>query len=472
MAEQRESKKTKELRERLVREPQRCWDAIPATERKAISALCDKYKDFLNCARTERKAARMIIEAAEKNGYSQLPDRISPGQHFYHVSRGKFVALAVLGHKPLTEGIRIITSHIDCPRLDLKPNPLFEEAGLAFLKTHYYGGIKKYHWVGRPLALCGTVIKTDGRIVDIELGTALEDPVFTIPDLLPHLSRKMMDQKASEFIPGENLNVIVGGHPYPDKDAGERVKLAILEILYKKYGLREQDLIGAEIEVVPAEPARDAGLDGSLILGYGQDDRICAYTALTAILGTKDPEYTAMAIFYDKEEVGSEGNTSAKSRVLEMFLMDLMYSSGIDPTARAMYHCLYRSRALSADVTAAFDPTYPDVYEKRNCAFLGYGINLTKYTGHGGKYMASEANAEYMHWVKKLFNDNQVVWQAGDLGKIDEGGGGTVAKYLANCGMEIIDCGPALLGMHSPMELSSKDDVWMCHKAFQVFYTK
>ncbi|MGB9615885.1 MAG: aminopeptidase [Desulfomonilaceae bacterium] len=472
MAEKKGSKKTQQLKEQLAREPRRCWDAATASEQKEILAYCEKYKDFLNRARTERMAVRVITDMAEKEGYLPLSERTSPGQKVSHTSRGKFVALAVLGQKPLTEGMRIITSHIDSPRLDLKPNPLFEEAGLAFLKTHYYGGIKKYHWVGRPLALCGTVIKADGRAVEVELGVAADEPVFTIPDLLPHLSRKMMDQKASEFIPGENLNLIVGGKPYPDKEAGDRVKLAILEILHHKYGLKEEDLIGAEIEVVPAEPARDAGLDGSLILGYGQDDRVCAYTALTAILGTKEPEHTAVAVFYDKEEVGSEGNTSAKSRVLEMFLMDLMDSSGVEPTTRAMHHCLYRSKALSADVTAAFDPTYPDVYEKRNCAFLGYGINLTKYTGHGGKYMASEANAEYMHWVKKLFNDNHIVWQAGDLGKIDEGGGGTVAKYLANCGMEIIDCGPALLGMHSPMELSSKDDVWMCHKAFQVFFTK
>lgn len=472
MAEKKESNKTKQLRKRLAREPQRCWDNISASQREEIFAYCDKYKYFLNHAITERKAAKMITEAAEKEGYSPLSDQTTPGSKVYHVSRGKLVALAVMGRKPLTDGILIITSHIDCPRLDLKPNPLFEESGLAYLKTHYYGGIKKYHWVGRPLALCGTVIKTDGRTIDVEVGASSDDPVFTIPDLLPHLSRKMMDQKASEFIPAENLNVIVGGLPYPDKDAGDRVKLAILEILYKKYGLKEEDLIGAEIEVVPAEPARDAGLDRSLILGYGQDDRICAYTALTAILGTNEPEQTTVAVFYDKEEIGSEGNTSAKSRVFEMFLADLMYSSGTKPTSRDMQRCLYRSKALSADVTAAFDPTYPDVFEKRNCAFLGYGVNLTKYTGHGGKYMASEANAEYVHWIKKLFNDNEVVWQAGDLGKIDEGGGGTVAKYLANCGMEIIDCGPALLGMHSPMELSSKDDVWMCHKAFHVFFTK
>ncbi len=472
MAEKKESKKTKELKKLLAREPKRCWDTIPEAERKAVFDYCEGYKDFLNHARTERKAARMIIGAAETEGYTQLSDRTIPGDRVYHVSRDKLVALAVIGRRPLTEGLRIITCHIDCPRLDLKPNPLFEEAGIAFLKTHYYGGIKKYHWVGRPLALCGTVIKSDGSIVNIELGFAHDEPVFTIPDLLPHLSRKMMDQKASEFIPAENLNVVVGGQPYPDKDAGERVKLAILDIIHKKYGIREEDFIGAEIEVVPAEPPRDSGFDGSLILGYGQDDRICAYTALTALLGTKDPEYTAVTVFYDKEEIGSEGNTSAKSRVFEMFLMDLIDSTGVEPNARAVQRCLYSSRALSADVTAAFDPTYPEVYEKRNCAFLGYGINLTKYTGHGGKYMASEANTEYVHWVKKLFNDNDVVWQAGDLGKIDEGGGGTVAKYLANCGMEIIDCGPALLGMHSPMELSSKDDVWMCHKAFQVFFTK
>ncbi|MDQ1240129.1 MAG: hypothetical protein QG577_2315, partial [Thermodesulfobacteriota bacterium] len=320
MAEKKESKKTKELKDKLTREPVRCWDAFSAAETEKAYTYAHAYKEFLNQARTERKAVRFISDMATENGFQTIPAKASKAKKVYQISRGKFLALAVIGRKPMTHGVRIITSHVDCPRLDLKPNPLFEEAGLAFFKTHYYGGIKKYHWVGRSLALCGTVFRADGVQVDVELGFAPDEPIVTIPDLLPHLSRKMMDQKASEFIPAENLNLLVGGIPYGDKDAGDRSKLAILDLLNKKYGLKEEDLIGAEIEVVPAEPARDAGLDAGLIAGYGQDDRICVYTSLTALVETDQPEYTSVAVFYDKEEVGSEGNTSAKSRVFEGFL--------------------------------------------------------------------------------------------------------------------------------------------------------
>lgn len=470
MPEKKESKKTRQLREKLFREHVRCWDAMGADEKKKAFDYAEKYRDFLNRARTERTAVRCLVESAVKQGFSDMSAPIDHDRRLFQVSRGKFLAMAVMGKKPMTEGVRIITSHVDSPRLDLKPNPLYEDSGLALLKTHYYGGVKKYHWVGRSLGLSGTIVRPDGSVLDIEIGFKPDDPVFTIPDLLPHLSRKLMDQKASEFIPGENLNILIGGIPYEDKDATDRVKLAILDLVNQRYGINEEDFIGAEIEIVPAEQARDSGLDRSLIASYGQDDRICAYTSWTALEETSDPEHTAIAVFYDKEEIGSEGNTSAKSRALEMFLMDLMSVSGTEPSARNLYSCCFNSKALSGDVTAALDPTYPDVSEKRNCAQMGHGINLTKYTGHGGKYMASEANAEFVSWIRKLFNDNGIVWQAGDLGKIDEGGGGTVAKYLANMGMEIIDCGPAILGMHSPFEVSSKDDVWMCHKGFQVFF--
>jgi len=468
MAEKKESGKTKELKEKLALQPARCWDKLSEEEKQEVFSYAGEYRDFLNRARTERMAARVFLERAREAGFVPI-ELAAFRRRVFQVSRGKTLVLAVLGKKPLTEGIRVITSHIDCPRLDLKPNPLYEDAGLAFLKTHYYGGIKKYHWVARSLALCGTVIRGDGSPVEIELGLDPNEPVLTITDLLPHLARKQMEQKASEFIPGENLNVIVGGLPYEDKDAEERVKLAVLELLDAKYRINEEDFTSAEIEIVPAEPARDGGFDRSLLVGYGQDDRICAYTSFSAILETDEPEHTAIAVFYDKEEIGSEGNTSAKSRILELFIMDLMQLSGIEPTMRNLHKVFFAGKALSADVTAAMDPTYPDVYEKRNSARLGYGINITKYTGHGGKYLASDANAEYAAWVRKLFNDNGVVWQAAGLGKIDEGGGGTVAKYLANNGMDIIDCGPALLGMHSPLEVSAKDDVWMCRKAFKAF---
>jgi aspartyl aminopeptidase len=464
------SKKTRELKKKLVKEQTRLWDQLGDREKKQVFSYAQGYRDFLNRARTERATVRAFVESASKKGFKDFSGRQKNLTRVFQALRGKILAVAVLGKRPMTDGIRIVTSHVDCPRLDLKPNPLYEDTGLALLKTHYYGGIKKYQWVARSLAICGTVIRGDGSTVHVEVGLDPNDPVFTITDLLPHLARKQMEQKASEFMPGENLNLIVGALPYEDKEAEERVKLAVLDLLARKYNITEEDFTSAELQVVPAEPARDSGFDKSLIAGYGQDDRVCAYTCFTALMETEKPEHAAVAIFYDKEEIGSEGNTSAKSRVLEVFVMDLMHRTGIEPTSRNLDKVFFSSKALSADVTAAIDPTYPDVYEKRNSAKLGFGINLTKYTGSGGKYMASDANAEYAAWVRKLFNDNNIVWQAAGLGKVDEGGGGTVAKYLANAGVDIIDCGPAILGMHSPLEVSSKDDIWMCHKAFKVFF--
>ena len=384
--------------------------------------------------------------------------------------RGKALVIAIIGKRPIIDGVRLIASHIDCPRLDLKPNPLYEDMGLALLKTQYYGGIKKYQWVSRQLALCGTVVRADGSVVEVEMGLKPDEPVFTIPDLLPHLARKQMEQKASEFIAGESLNLIAGSAPYGAEQTDDRVKLTVLEWLQRKYDITEEDFTSAEIQVVPAEPARDAGLDGGLIAGYGQDDRACAYTSFRAMMEIVKPEHTAVAVFYDKEEIGSEGNTSAQSR----FLGDVldrshgMIRSGGNVSTN-IHKLFFNSKALSADVAAAIDPTFADVYEKRNDARLGYGIAIKKYTGRGGKGQASDANAEYVGWVRKLFNDHGIIWQPAVLGKVDEGGGGTVAKYLANMGMETIDCGPALLGMHSPLEVSSKDDVWMCHKAFKTF---
>jgi aspartyl aminopeptidase len=359
---------------------------------------------------------------------------------------------------------------VDCPRLDLKVNPLYEDTALAYLKTHYYGGVKKYQWLARPLALVGAAVLSDGRQVDIEIGLAADDPVFTITDLLPHLARKQMDHKASEFVPAETLNVLLGGLPYPDKDAEDRVKLALLELLNNRYGLVEQDLVTAELQIVPADSPRDCGLDRAFIAAYGHDDRICAYTSLTALLATEEPEHTAVAVFYDKEEIGSEGNTSAKSNFLEHFLLLLLEAEGTGATLLNLHKTLNNIRALSADVTAGIDPNYPDVFDKRNTAKLGHGIGLKKYTGHGGKYAASDANAEYAGWLRRLFNEHGVVWQIAGIGKVDEGGGGTVSKYLANMGAEIIDCGPPILGMHSPFEVAAKDDLWMCQKAFHVFF--
>lgn len=470
MPEKKPSKKTEELKKKLVKEQIRTWDALSAKERKSVFAYADGYRAFLNQAPTERRAVKFILEEASKKGFVRINSGKKHAGRLFLESRGKILALAVIGTKPMTDGIRIIASHIDCPRLDLKTNPLYEDSGLALLKTHYYGGIKKFHWVARPLAICGTVIRRDGSVVEISMGLDPSEPAFTITDLLPHLARKQMEQKASEFIPAENLNIVAGGLPYPEKDVEERIKLAVLDLLHSKYKITEEDFTTAEIQMVPAEPARDLGFDRALIGGYGQDDRICAYAGFTALLETSNPQHTAVAVFYDKEEIGSEGNTSARSSLLELFLMDLMHETGLEPTTRNLHTVFFSGKALSADVAAGLDPTYPDVYEKRNSARLGYGINLKKYTGSGGKYSASDANAEYIAWVRKLFNDNGIIWQAGGMGKVDEGGGGTVAKFLASTGIDVVDCGPPLLGMHSPFEVCSKEDLWTCNKAFKVFY--
>ncbi len=470
MAIEKQSEKTQQLKKRLFRDHVRVCDKLSKREMKEVSVYTRGYRDFLNRCRTERRTVGYFLSRISEEGFQDVDSQEAAGPRLFRSMRGKALVMAVVGKRPLTEGIRLIASHIDAPRLDLKPNPLVEESGLAILKTQYYGGIKKYHWVARSLGLCGSVVRSDGSILELEIGLDPNEPVLTIPDLLPHLARKQMEQKASEFISGENLNLLAASVPYQDDQADERVKLAVLDLLQQKYKITEEDFVSAEIQVVPAEPARDAGIDGSLIAGYGQDDRSCAYSSFSALLATTKPEHTAVAIFYDKEEIGSEGNTSAQSRLLEMFLTDLMECTGVEPSSRHLQRIFFNGRALSADVAAAMDPSYPDVFEKRNDAKLGYGIALKKYTGRGGKSMASDANAEYAGWVRRLFNANSIVWQSAVLGKVDEGGGGTVAKYLANMGMEIIDCGPPILGMHSPLEVSSKNDIWMCRKAFEVFF--
>ncbi len=469
MKEKKEAGKTSKLKERLMMEKPRVWDSISEQDKQAVKDYAEGYKEFLNTARTERKCVSVFLDMARENGFKDIFQSDQSDSKVYFNSRGKLLALAVMGSAPVTEGVRIVTSHIDSPRLDLKPNPLYEDLGLAMLKTHYYGGIKKYQWVARSLAMVGTIVRHDGEVVEIEIGIDPKDPVITIPDLLPHLSRKQMEQKASEFIPAENLNVIIAGTPYEDKDASDRVKLAALELLNNKYGITEEDFVSSEIEIVPADAVRDAGLDRSMVAGYGQDDRVCAFTSVTALMSAEKPSHTAIAICYDKEEIGSEGNTSAKSFALETFLYELLEKTGLEPSQRNIRKIFTSGKALSGDVTAAVDPTYSEMYEKRNNSRIGHGIGITKYTGSGGKYMGSDANAEYASWVRRLFNDSQVVWQTAGLGKVDEGGGGTVAKYLANAGIDIIDCGPPILGMHSPFELCAKDDIWMCFKAYRAF---
>jgi len=463
-------KKTKEIEKTLKLSPKPVWDVLTQKERKTALDFSKGYKKFLDAARTEREAVREIVTMAKAKGFSETPSK--KPLKYLKINREKSIALAVIGKKPLTEGFRIVISHIDAPRLDLKQNPLYEDVDLALLRTHYYGGIKKYQWVAIPLAIHGTIIKKDGTKLNLVLGEDDKDPVFTICDLLPHLSHKTQDtKKLRDAIVGEKLTILVGSIPFPDEEAKERFKLNILDILNKRWGLVEEDFLSAEIEVVPAFKTRDVGFDESLIGGYGQDDRVCAYCSLQAILSVeKQPEWTSIALFLDKEEIGSDGNTGAKSTFLELVVSDLFRLQKKNPTSEALRQALFNAKALSADVNGAINPNYQDVHEKQNAARLGYGVCVTKFTGSGGKYNANDASAEYVGEIRRLFNENGVVWQMAELGKVDEGGGGTIAKYLAEYGMDMIDCGTVLLGMHSPFEISSKMDVYETFKAYKVFY--
>ncbi len=468
MVESPEKNELDLLRERLTVSTRLVWDHVDDAERQALMEYAERYKKFLDAAKTEREAVTEIERVARTRGFAPLAGS-APGAPWFYNYKGKTIALGVQGRRPLTDGLRLIGAHIDSPRLDLKQYPLYEETGLVFLKTHYYGGIKKYQWLARPLAIHGVVLKADGSQVEFRVGEEPGDPVFTVLDLLPHLARKaQMDKKVSEAFEGEKLNVLVGSLPIGDKDTKERFKLFFLKFLQDTYGLTEEDLVSAELEVVPAGPARDLGWDRSMVAAYGHDDRSCAYPAMEAIFDTKDPEYSSIVLFYDKEEVGSDGNTSAQSYMLEDIVERWLEREGISPLSRR--RVLMNSRALSADVTGAIDPDWPEVHEKRNAAKMGHGIALTKFTGHGGKYSANDAHAEYLAWLRKIFNDAGVIWQAAHLGKVDEGGGGTIAKHLAVHGMEIIDSGPPVLSMHSPFEVASKADLYMVYKAYKTFF--
>jgi len=463
-------KKFQELKDKLALKPRRVWEQATPAQRKEIFALCEEYKDFLDRAKTERMAVSHLRELAEAQGFKPLEGK-GRGRKFYAVFQNKVIALAVLGKNPPSKGLRIIGAHLDAPRLDLKTKPLYENEELAFLKTHYYGGIKKYQWLSRPLALHGVVCLKDGRTVELHLGEDPDDPVFTVLDLLPHLSRKVQgEKKLREAVEAERMNLLIGGLPLDSDEGEDKVKLAVLKLLEERYGIDEADLISAELEVVPAGPARDVGLDRSLIGAYGQDDRSSSFAAAWAAFRVKNPQVTSLCLLVDKEEIGSEGSTGARSRFLELLVAGLMEKAGEKPSFLGVARALAASQALSADVTGGFDPDYPEVHERRNAAFLGHGVCLHKYTGGGGKYSASDANAEYMAWVRRVWDDAGVVWQSAGLGKIDEGGGGTIAKFLAVHGMEIVDCGPPLLAMHAPFEIAHKADIYSTCRAYLAFF--
>ncbi|MDN5348453.1 MAG: hypothetical protein PWP65_2018 [Clostridia bacterium] len=446
------------------------WERLDAREKERVFAFCEGYKDFLTRAKTEREAIEAALELAGRRGFKSL-DGIKgpePGTKFYLEWRGKVALLGVWGQAPLEKGLHLVGAHVDAPRLDLKPQPLYEEAGLAMFKTHYYGGIKKYQWTALPLALHGVVILHDGRKINIKIGEDPGDPVLAISDLLPHLAKDQMKKPLEEAFSGDDLNLVIGNLPYADEEVKEKVKLAILDQLHRQYGLVEEDFISAELELVPAGPARDLGLDRSMIGAYGQDDRVCAYTALQAILELERPERTALVLLVDKEEIGSTGNTGAQSRFLALAVTELAGRAG-SADILSVSRVLASSRAISADVTAALDPTYEGVYDKRNVALLGRGVVLSKYSGSRGKYEANDASAEFMGYLRRLFNAAGVIWQTGELGKVDAGGGGTIAKYLAYFGLDVADCGPALLSMHAPLEIASKVDVYQAYRAYSAF---
>lgn len=463
-------KEIEQIRTLTTQKQSLVWDTLNKKDKVQVFSFTDTYKAFLNQCKTEREAVVYMVNEARKKGFVDIRTEKSKTGQYYSVYKDKMIALAVLGTKPALDGFRIIGSHIDSPRLDLKQNPLYEDVDLALMKTHYYGGIKKYHWLARPLALHGSVLVKGGKRIDLVIGETDTDPVFSISDLLPHLAKNQTGKKLSEVFEGEKLNILVGSLPIGDDKVKERFKLAILHILYDRYKITESDFVSAEIELVPAGSARDVGFDQSLIGSYGQDDRVCAFTSFHALLETTKPIHTAVSLFFDKEEIGSEGNTGAKSRFFEDFMSDVIDKQEKTINERILRKALIQSQMLSADVNAAIEPDYQDVHDKRNAAKIGYGVCVTKFTGTGGKSGSSDASAEFMGTIRDLFDSNNIVWQTGELGKVDQGGGGTIAKFLAAYGMDIVDCGPALLSMHSPFELSSKADVFMTYKAYKSFY--
>ncbi|WP_031514312.1 aminopeptidase [Desulfofalx alkaliphila] len=447
------------------------WLRMNTKERKEIFSFNEGYKAFLDAAKTEREAAFQIEQMAREHHFIPINDvdRLQPGSKVMLNYRNKAVMLAIIGKKPLERGCKILGSHTDAPRLDLKPLPLYEKEGLALLKTHYYGGVKKYQWLGIPLALHGVACRKDGTCIPVVIGTGKEDPVFTISDLLPHLAKDQMEKKMMDAVEGEGLNVIFGGIPLEGRQIKEPVKLALLERLNKDYGLAEEDFISAEFEVVPAWGARDVGLDSSMVGAYGQDDRVCVYTSLRAILETEAPDYTGVALFLDKEEIGSTGNTGMKARVFENFMAEIIERLAPPYGELTLRRCLANSRALSADVMAALDPNYPEVMERLNSSKMGHGVVLTKYTGSRGKVNTNDAHAEFVAYVKNLLTENNIPWQTGELGKVDQGGGGTIAHMMAAYGMDVLDCGVPVIGMHSPFEVVSKVDVYASYLAYKVF---
>lgn len=462
-----EEKKYEAMRKELLSDAKNGYDRISDEDRAAMDVYCKDYMDFISTCKIEREAVAWTIAEAEKCGFVPLTPGMSlkPGDRVYGNNHGKSVIFAVIGSEPLSNGTHICAAHIDSPRLDLKPNPLYEDAEMAYFKTHYYGGIKKYQWTTTPLAIHGVVAKKDGTVVNVTVGEDANDPIFCVTDLLIHLAADQMKKTLAEGVTGENLNILLGSRPLKDDEGSDRIKFAVMCLLNEKYGITEDDFLSAELTMVPAGPARDLGFDRSLIAAYGHDDRVCAYASFRPLLTLGTPVKTAVCVLADKEEVGSGGISGMQSDYFETFMHDLCKVTG-----SCMRRCFENSFCLSADVSNAYDPIYAETCDRRNNTRINYGTGIFKYTGARGKSGSSDASAEVMAYVRKLFSEKDVIWQTGELGKVDQGGGGTVAVYMANRNIETVDAGVPVLSMHAPMEVVSKLDTYMTYKGMKVFY--
>lgn len=466
-----EKSKAELLKEKLYINNKNAYEVCDKKEIKKAYDYCKDYAKFLDAGKTERECVSKSVEMLKANGFCEFEygKKYSAGDKVYFNNRGKALYIIVMGEKKLDEGISIAASHIDSPRIDLKQHPLYEDGGMAFFKTHYYGGIKKFQWVTIPLALHGVIVKETGEVINVCIGEDDKDPVFYITDVLPHLGKDQAQKPLSSAFNGENLNVLVGSVPFDDEKISEKIKLNILALLNEKYDVSEADLLSSELCLVPSAKARDVGFDRSMIGAYGHDDRVCSYPILTAAIecAKSIPVYTHVTILADKEETGSDGNTGMQSFAFENMLNELCINAGANP--RVMFK---NSKCLSADVNACYDPNFAEVYEARNSGFINKGIVVTKFTGAGGKSSTNDAHAEYVAFVRKLFNEKEVLWQSAELGKVDQGGGGTVAKYISKLDVDVIDVGVGVLSMHAPYEVVSKMDVYMAFKAFKAFFDR
>ena len=458
------------IKEKLCNDKKCGWNEVDALERNKIFSFAEEYMSFMNKSKTEREATKTVLSMLKENGFKDINDMdsLKYGDRVYYINRNKSVFIAVIGKEVLENGLNLVGAHIDSPRLDLKPNPIYEDNGLTYFKTHYYGGIKKYQWTTIPLAIHGTVVKTNGEKIDIEIGEKDSDPIFTITDLLPHLATDQMNKKLSNAIEGEDLNLLIGSIPY-SVDSGSKIN--ILNILNQRYGITEKDFLSSEIELVPAFKARSLGFDESMVAAYGQDDKVCSFASLKSILDIRENSKTAVCILSDKEEIGSVGNTGMASNAFNYFISLLLDKKG-ENMPNMIDRVFMNSKMISADVDAGFDPIYKNVSEINNASKIGYGVVLNKYTGSRGKSGASDANAEFMAYVRNILEENNIKYQVSELGKVDIGGGGTIAYILADKGIEVVDCGIGVLSMHAPYEVTSKYDIYSAYKTYLNFFRK